>query len=56
MSRQEALTKPDSTRCSVIGRRNSRLDATLLFQNLCCDVNRLQLKYATRYFFVIVCL
>ena len=46
---QQVLTNPDSKRCSVLCRRESRLDATLGYQNLAYDVARLQLKYTSRY-------
>lgn len=46
---QQALTNPDNKRCSVLCRRQSRLDATLGFQNVSYDVARMQLKYTSRY-------
>ena len=45
----KSLTMPDSRRCTVLGRRQSRLDATLGYQNVAYDVDRVQLTYATRY-------
>ena len=42
------MTKPDSKRSSVTGRKQSRLDATLGFQNVSYDVARCQLKYTSR--------
>ena len=44
----KGMTKPDSKRRSVVGRQQSRLDATLGFQNVSYDVDRLQLKYTSR--------
>jgi hypothetical protein len=51
---QQVLTNPDSKRCSVLCRRESRLDATLGYQNLAYDVARLQLKYTSRYVFILL--
>lgn len=45
----KSLTKPDSRRCTVLCRRQSRLDVTLGYQNVAYDVDRVQLIYATRY-------
>ncbi len=45
----KSLTKPDSRRCTVLGRRQTRLDATRGYQNVAYDVDRVQLIYATRY-------
>jgi hypothetical protein len=42
------MTKPDSKHCSVLGRKESRLDATLGYQNLAFDIERCKLKFATR--------
>ncbi len=44
----KGMTKPDSKQRSVLGRQQSRLDATLGFQNVSYDVDHLQLKYTSR--------
>ncbi len=43
----KGMTMPSKQR-SVLGRQQSRLDATLGFQNVSYDVDRLQLKYTSR--------
>ncbi len=45
---KKALTKPDKKHCSVLGRKQSRLDATLGYRNLAHDMERCALKFATR--------
>ena len=42
------MTKPDNKHCSVLGRKQSRLDATLGYQNVAYDMERCTLKFATR--------
>ncbi len=37
---------------SVLGRKESRLDATLAYQNIAYDIDRVQLKYASRWVYV----
>jgi hypothetical protein len=44
------LTKPDNSRLvSILGRKQERLDATLAYQNMAYDIDRVQLKYASKY-------
>ena len=45
----KGLTKPDSRLVSILGRKQERLDATLAYQNMAYDVDRVQLKYASKY-------
>ena len=34
---------------SILGRKQERLDATLAYQNMAYDIDRVQLKYASKY-------
>ena len=34
---------------SILGRKQERLDATLAYQNMAYNVDRVQLKYASKY-------